>query len=224
MRFELSSVIKACRVRGFITVESLETEFDLSEDQACKVIKACFDKGLLLPTRQSFFTEPDEDGSPIDWRSRTSPGSANRRALWYKPELAAIREYVKEHGGVGVTINDLAEKLEIHGNRLRKALSVLVDLGELQSREAKVGGAFGRHPVIWGVTNKAIDAREQVLRQHVEEVKKQGKKVKKEKKVAPVVLSRDEQIERQLMANAEAAERRKTKTDEHGKVFVDFDE
>lgn len=153
----VKDVVDFARQRKFVTVAVLSEEFDLSTDKACRVLKACWDRGLLAPTDMSWFTIPGDDGLPLKMRSARG---ATTRSEWHKKSLDAIRAMVADDPTMALTVRDVEKELDTPNVKARNALKLLVELGELVSREAAVGGLYGKRPVLFGVDEAAIAARE----------------------------------------------------------------
>lgn len=133
--------------RGYVTPRVVAEEFGVTELQACNLIKACWNKGLLSPLYGSWFTLPGEDGGP---QPKPSAEEVNRRRLsWYRPELELVRQIWENDPHAAVTLMDGVEETGITLNRLRKVMNLLVETGELITTQAEYGGAFGRKPLIY---------------------------------------------------------------------------
>lgn len=134
-------------MRGYVTVHMVTEEFGVTELQACNLIKACWDRGLLAPLPGSWFTLPGEDGGP---QPKPPAEEVNRRRLsWYRPELERVRKIWEDDPHAAVTLMDGVEETGITLNRLRKVFNLLVETDELITTQAEYGGAFGRKPLIY---------------------------------------------------------------------------
>lgn len=154
----LKDVVKLARSRGLINIDLIAQSLQISEDQACRALKACWDRGLLMPVLTAYFAEPIQ-GKPAQMGVG---GDAKRRAAWYRPEVRAIEDMLDARSGMGVTVREVVQELRVADNRARNALSLMVETGVLVKGTASAGGAYGHRPLIFGRDLEAIAARDQL--------------------------------------------------------------
>lgn len=171
MGIKLKEVISYAKRRDYVNIIMLADRFDIEEDQACQVIKACWDRGLLLPTDQSYFTLPKEDGGIRSFQSKKKKGDNTKEK---------VLTFMQSRPDVGVSVNDVATALDITPPTARFALRALVAKEVLFEEIASSGGSFGQLPVIWGLSEDALAARDKIFAEATEHRKKKekGKKAK----------------------------------------------
>lgn len=149
--------------QGFVSVESLMANFDLDMQRASEVIKACWDRGLLLPTTRSWFAVPDKNGETPLPRS-----SAKMAAGYHHKELEVLRGLWKEDEALALTVYDAVDILEVHPNKARKVLELMYTTGEVMRAESTFGGAFGKKPFIYAKSYEFIGERNTKLKAEAE--------------------------------------------------------
>lgn len=185
--------------KGYVSVSLLSDAFDLPVDESWRILHTCMEKGKLLPLQQSFFAPPDEEGNPRPYVSRAGSGDPEQRAKYYTRQLRLLREYFAVHDEVGSTIREVWANQQVADAMsqptLRKVLDLMVELGELEKMTAEAGGTFGKHPLLYGSSTEALDAKNELV---IEATAKKPKKKRKAKTPeAPTVqVSSREDIER----------------------------
>lgn len=175
---ELTAFIE---LKGFVSPQMIADEFDVDLVKACDIVKACWDRGLLLPVNRAFFAIPSDDGAPPMW---DMAADSSRKQLWYRPEIDAIRKLFAEDPTLAVTVNDMAKLMEVHPNRARKVLYLMAESGELIQEQAEAGGAYHKPPFIFALSKDHIRTREkQAIAESVARKKKGGAKRKANDKV-----------------------------------------
>lgn len=150
-----------------ITMERIASEFDLSLPEACRILKFAWDQGLLLPVDRAYFAKPVKKGVPF----QMGQGSAYREKNKVK-----VFDIVKSNPEMGVSVQDIAHELDITLPPVRASLKALEAEGELISRQAAYGGIFGKRPMIWGLSEEALDARDEVFKVKESQREKPGPK------------------------------------------------
>lgn len=155
-----------------ISVEILVKAFpDVDEDKACRILKACWDRGLLLPAAKAWFGLPVEGSLPWSTDDQRRAGhsasigktwSSDRKVKYYRDELEKINKFYDELG-MGITVNDVRAIFDCTHERARLFLRVLVEAGELIEQEATAGGAYGRRPKIYARDNQDYLRRNSVF-------------------------------------------------------------
>lgn len=164
--------------KGYVTIESIQAYFDLTEDQACRALRACWERGLLSPMTTSFFARPVDGAAPKLRGGRS-------RSTWHEPNMKKIRDLLDDRGGVGVAATDVAQALDVSRGTAVNVLRLMVDREELIEKQSEFGGSFGKNPMVWGRTPEEIAAREQVFKDRVKEVRSK----RREKGQAPLTRS-----------------------------------
>lgn len=155
----LKDVMELAETQGHISADSISKTFDLDLMKACDVLKACWDKGLLLPVDVAWFAPP-VDGEPMKY---TREHSIANKEKWYRDELDALRGAFEEDEALALTVTDAAKLLKMNPNKIRKVLKLMEELGELVSAESEFGGAFGHKPIIFSANVDNFQAREEDL-------------------------------------------------------------
>lgn len=184
-KVNLGQVRKIIDAEGLVNVDILAKALHLNEAQACRLIRACWDRGLLLPVREAYFA-PGVGDEPVKFRDvRRSVSDQAQR--WYKPYLEALRDYFTDPGCLhALTVNDAIELLDCTPNIARKALKMMAMMGELKEEEASTGGAYGHRPLIWYKTDQDWEKRN---RQFIEAAKS---KTRKPKRAHPRAIEEEE--------------------------------
>lgn len=172
--------------KGYVNAQLISDNLDVSLIRACNILQACWKKGLLLPVNLAFFAYPQEDGGPLVFDSAKG---TERTARWYRPEIDAVEDIFEKEPDLAVTVRDMADRLKIHPNRVRKVLYVMVEAGTLVMTEASGGGAFGKPPKIFALRLQNMESRSQ---QAVEEGKARRKKAKQTRKINEVDKKADQ--------------------------------
>lgn len=172
-------VMTFARSEPIVTVDLIAKQFDVSEEKAAKVIQILWSKGKLTPFTTSFFTVADGSEVPA-YKAGTAKVSDFRRKH-YAEELTQYRQLFEGPPTRGLTVSDvlteLGEDPEIHSNRTKahKILKLLEEDKILICRSSRYGGAYGRPPKIWGITEDDVDFRELDLQDEAETRRKAKK-------------------------------------------------
>jgi hypothetical protein len=157
--------------KQYVDILSIMDWFKVSDVQAYRILLACQQWGLLWPTDRSYFTRP-ADGHPAPFVRPTRNTHVERRfkvqnLILGRPELGfTLREIYAE----------LTGEISPPNNKLVSTRNVLYELchsGAIMRRTAVGGGTFGKPPIIFGVNEAGIRARE---RQILVSAKKPGRK------------------------------------------------
>ena len=170
----IKDVVELAESRGFVNISLLQGHFDLTVAQACRALQACWERGLLLPTMESFFAKP-VDGRPTAFRE-----GRESRGKWYEPQTTKIKELLESQEGVGVTVRDVERALDISNGQARAALKYMVEVGQLAVGEASTGGLYGKRPTIYGVDEVAISRRDDQIYEDREAKKSERAQARKE--------------------------------------------
>lgn len=162
----LADVAALAETNKFVSIHLVMEHLGVSEEQACKALLACWQRGLLMPTTVSWFLKP-VGGRPVN--VRTSEGGKIARAAYYKPVIGEILKVMDEDPEKGFSIRDLLKIVDISDQQLRKVMAILVDTQEVFVGEASAGGSFGRKPKIYSRTEDGLDSRDE---QFVEDQRK----------------------------------------------------
>lgn len=205
-------VKKLVSERGVINLVIIQDEWGVDINEAYRILKACLDRGLLLPVDRAYFAFPDEEGLPIQYGS--SAGRRNREQWWQK-ELDVIRPMLEEEDAA-LTITDVVAVADLNRERVRKTFELLVELGECVKFEAAFGGAFGRKPYIYTKNPENVASRNTKLRIEAKE--------RREARTAKSKATRDKKRKTNRAAEREEWHTPHPIHDDNPPLKVDFDE
>lgn len=194
---KLKSVVKA---RGYVSTEMIAKSLDLTIEEARRAVKACYDRGLLIPSDRSYFVLTQEDGTPVPWEGQGREIRDTR--------VKRIKQLLHEHPDIGVIVKDIEEAFDppLANSTTRKLLKDLVEEGTLVMGKSAVRPPFmGHFTFIFGLTQEAIDNRDAEFLEEVEQ--RVAAKKSKNKKVKPKELIIDNSSKPRVVG---------------GKVLVDF--
>lgn len=197
----LRDVMRWAEDTGFVSVFGLQEAFGIDAVKACRVLKVCWDRGLLMPVDKAFFAPP-VDGRPFRMTEDSRGEARKRRLQWYRPELALVQAYFEQDPEGSLTVQEAMRNFDLEMNRARNALNLLTDEGVLIRREATSGGVFGRRPFIYALSpNGIVKGDEQVK---VETLKRKAERKGRKAVEAEDFVADDEPKRRQLEAKLKA--------------------
>lgn len=170
-KLKTKDVLSIVDEKGHVSAADIAGAFDIPIEKACDVLKACWERGLLLPFDTTWFARPI-NGKPV---ALTGQAGRQNKEKWYRDEIAEISQAFGEDESLALTVRDTTDRFNIPVNKARKILNLMVELEYLISEEAGTGGAFGRRPIIYSINRDNIASREtdlEVETQHRRQVRK----------------------------------------------------
>jgi hypothetical protein len=167
----------------YVDLLMLMERFGVTDLQACKLMLACFERGLrdsslpgsLLPTTRSYFAKP-ADGRPAEYEYRATKKTERGKdqildVIRGRPELGfTLRDLYASIHGKGATKNSQLNPIRV------KAYELIAN-NKIEARRAADGlGSFGKPPIIFGMSEQGILARERLLLEDKTTRRKSGRK------------------------------------------------
>jgi hypothetical protein len=160
--------------KGFLNARLFAEHFDLPLPKAYQVLKACWDKGLLVPVDLAFFALPENDGTA---RFKSKSGQTQKES-YYRPEFDAVRKLWEENPDTAFTLREVKNITQLDQARLRKVLYYMEETGEVHKAQADAGGMYGRPPLLFAKSYAALSSKNEDIVAKVR-AKEQAKKKKK---------------------------------------------
>lgn len=145
--------------RGLVNVPLIAHEFELTYEQAYKVLHRLQGAGKVLPVESALYGVPGKDGRVLYHRKDARAIDAQK--AWYRADLESVTTYIADKLDVkAATVNEVKDALDFSNQKARKLLLMLVESGQLMTKVSRFGGSFGKKPGIYGLTGEDLDARE----------------------------------------------------------------
>lgn len=156
MKVQLSEIVEMARKKGKVRVVDVARHYGVDEARAWRAIQILIDKGKLAPFSTSFFGV-GLDGNLPNWGSTMDQS-------WYEGEVKKFWEWYDSRAeaetGMGCSINDVKQGLEISRATAVNLLTFLTEKGDLLTRMSDYGGAFGNRPRLFGRNESDMENRE----------------------------------------------------------------
>lgn len=171
-----------------VNVAIVAARYGLPEDKACRLLLLMWERGKIAPMRTAFFTIPIPGGGVVGFDGKTTD--------WYDYQRGRVMEMVNKTPDYGVGIREVYEKLGISHGGAARILEELEISGDLIKRKSKHGGIFGNRPWLYGLSEKAIAAREDDFRVLDESTKSKRKGASGYGRVRPKPIKVDPRIKK----------------------------
>jgi hypothetical protein len=171
MKIKAAAVMELVEKNGRVTVADIQKKFDIDDVKAWRVIQAMCERNLLMPLVSSIFAPP-EGGHLPPFKSNVNPTSD-----WYKSTMKKFWSFYDEREGVGVSIYDVTQGLELGRAAAVKILMSLTEDGTFITRASEHGGVYGQRPRIFGRNEDELRMRE-ILYQRSDREKSKKRKAR----------------------------------------------